>query len=320
MTQLTQNRRRTILLAAAVSACIVAAAGAQPPNAWRTWIGQRTAQYSGTVLVARGDAVEFSGAYGLADRAANTPNTVETRFNLGSINKTFTAIAVAQLIERRRLSLEDTIATHIPDYPNNAAAAKITVSQLISHRSGVATFMRPDFGAATMAEMVRAVGQEPQVFEPGERQAYSNGGYIVLGRIVEVASGQRYDAYVAEHVYRPAGMTNSGFLDAAGPTVALGYFAVDAQGRPLMGGPGVPAGFSAGPVRLGNPAGGGYSTVSDMFNFARALKNGKLLNARMTDYVMNGTFKEQFGFALREQDRKSTRLNSSHSQISYAVF
>src|SRR5688572_16867631 len=276
MIQLTSNCRRAILLAVGVSVGIVVAAGAQSQHEWRVWLGERTGQFSGTVLVGRGDAVEFSGAYGLADRAARTPNTAETRFNLGSINKTFTANAVARLIERKGLSLEDTIAKHIPDYPNKAAAATITVLQLLSHRSEVATLMRPDFGAATVAEMVRAVGQEPQVFEPGERQTYSNGGYIVLGRIVEVASGQRYDAYVAEHVYRPAGMTNSGFLDAAGPTVALGYFAVDAQGRPLMGGPGVPAGFSAGPVRLGNPAGGGYSTVSDMFNFARALKNGKL--------------------------------------------
>jgi D-alanyl-D-alanine carboxypeptidase len=308
MAKLSFRRRAGILLAAGIAACIVTSVGGQPQTEWRAWIGQRTGQYSGSVLVARGDAVEFSGAYGLADRAKNTPNTIETRFNLGSINKTFTALAVAQLIERQRLSLQDTIATHIRDYPNTSAAAKITVAHLISHRSGVATLMRPDFGAATVAEMVRAVGQEPQVFEPGERQAYSNGGYIVLGRIVEVVSGQRYTDYVAEHIYRPAGMTNSGFLDAPGPAVALGYFAVDAEGRPLMGmqgrpgGPGgAPAGFNASPVRLGNPAGGGYSTVSDMFRFARALKNGRLLNARMTDYVMNGSFKEQFGFALREQ-------------------
>ena len=310
MTQPTNIRRRAVLLATGVTAFIVAAAAAQSSSEWRAWIGERTGQFSGSVLIARGDAVEFSGAYGLADRAAKTPNTVETRFNLGSINKTFTAIAVAQLIERKRLSLEDTIAKHIPDYPNKTAAAKITVLQLLSHRSGVATVMRPDFGAATVAEMARAVGQEPQVFEPGERQAYSNGGYIVLGRIVEVVSGQRYNDYVAEHIYRPSGMTNSGFVDAPGPAVALGYFAVDAQGRPMGmpgrpggpgGVPGVPAGFNASPAGLGNPAGGGYSTATDLFKFTRALKNGKLLDARMTEYVMHGTFKEQFGFALREQ-------------------
>src|SRR5687767_738027 len=109
MSHFTRNCRRTILLAAGVSASIAAAAGAQPQLEWRAWIGERTGRFSGSVLVARGDAVEFSGAYGLADRAAHTPNTVETRFNLGSINKTFTAIAVAQLLERKRLSLEDTI-------------------------------------------------------------------------------------------------------------------------------------------------------------------------------------------------------------------
>src|SRR5687768_2954108 len=116
MTMPSHRRRTALSLAASIVVCFVGAAGAQPEKEWRAWMEQRTGQYSGSVLAARGDVIEFSGAYGLADRATKTPNTVETRFNLGSINKTFTAIAVAQLIERKRLSLEDTIATHIPDY------------------------------------------------------------------------------------------------------------------------------------------------------------------------------------------------------------
>src|SRR4029077_19640944 len=98
-------------------------------------------------------------------------NTVQTRFNLGSINETFTAIAVAQLIQEGRLSLDDRLSKYIPDYPNREAAAKITIRDLVTHRSGIAPFIRPDFGdAGSVAEMTRGVGSQPAAFEPGARQ------------------------------------------------------------------------------------------------------------------------------------------------------
>jgi CubicO group peptidase (beta-lactamase class C family) len=251
-------------------------------------------------------------AYGIADRATARVNTAETRFNLGSISKTFTAIAIAQLIQQGRLSLDDSLAKVLPEYPNESAAAKITIRDLVAHRSGVATFMRADFGDRSVAEMVKMVGAEPQVFAPGTRQAYSNGGYIVLGRIVEVVSGKSYADYLADHIYGPAGMTQSGFVKSGDKdaTVALGYFSADAQGRPMMGARGGP--MAANAPQPGNPAGGGYATAADLFKFARALKNGRLLDARMTEYVMNGTFagapESRFGFALREQRVGSRRF------------
>lgn len=272
---------------------------------WKTWLDGRAGAFSGVVLIARGDTIEALHAYGLADRAAGRRNAPDTRFNLGSINKTFTAIAIAQLIQDGRLTLDDTLAKHLPDYPNREAAARITIRDLITHRSGIATFMRAEFGSASLADMTRTVGSEPMAFEPGARQEYSNGGYVVLGRIVEVVSGRSYAAYVAERIYKPAGMTNTGFLNEGerDPAVALGYFTADAQGRPQMGAQtGI---MGTNPPAPGNPAGGGYSTATDLFRFARALKGGRLLDQRMTDYVLNGTFAgtpgPKFGFALREQ-------------------
>ncbi|MCU1382787.1 MAG: beta-lactamase [Acidobacteria bacterium] len=250
--------------------------------------------------------MQIARAYGLADRASGLRNTPETRFNLGSINKTFTAVAVAQLIQQGRLSLDDPLAKFMPDYPNHDAAAKITIQQLVTHRSGIAPFMRADFGDATsVAAMAMVVGSAPQSFEPGARQEYSNGGYVVLGRVVEIASGQSYATYVLDHIYRPAGMTHSGFATNGDrdPTIAKGYFATDAQGHPVMGGQSGTFGFN--PVEPGNPAGGGYSTVADLFKFSRAMHGGRLLDQRMTEYVLNGSFSGQsgpkFGFALREQ-------------------
>jgi D-alanyl-D-alanine carboxypeptidase len=306
-------------LALALCACLWssgappgAAQAAQEAADWKAWLDSRAAEFSGVALVARGDTIEVVASYGLADRSSGRQNHAETRFNLGSINKTFTAIAIAQLIQQGRLSLDDTLAKHLPDYPNTAAAAQITIWHLVTHRSGVAQFMGGNFGEGSVAEMANRVSAEPQTFEPGERQQYSNGGYVVLGRVVEVVSGMSYSAYVSEKIYRPAGMTNSGFFQKGEPDagVALGYFSADAQGRPMMGASGGAAGSN--PPRTGNPAGGGYSTAADLFKFARALRGGRLLDARMTEYVMNGTFSGEsgpkFGFALREQTAGARRF------------
>ena len=228
------------------------------------WLDTRAAGFSGAVLIGRDDTIEVLKAYGGTERTGS--------FNIGSINKTFTAAAIAQLVQRGRLTLDDTVATHLPDYPNRDAAAKITIRQLITHRSGVAQFMGGNFGEGTVADLTKTVGSQPQVFEPGARQEYSNGGYVVLGRIVEVVSGTSYATYITENIFKPAGMA----LDP------------------------------------GNPAGGAKATATDLFKFARALKGGKLFDARMTEYVMNGTFAPEpgpkFGFALREQVVGSRRF------------
>jgi D-alanyl-D-alanine carboxypeptidase len=285
----------------------------QAQNEWRGWLGIKSAGFSGVAMVARGDAVQVASAYGLADRDAGRRNTTATRFNLGSINKTFTAIALAQLIQQGRLSLDDPLAKRCPDYPNREASERISVRQLVTHSSGIAPFVRPDFGnTASVAEMTRVVGSQPQAFEPGTRQEYSNGGYIVLGRIIEVVSGQSYATYVSDHIYTPAGMTSSGFISKNGAelSVAKGYFPTDAQGRPVMGGQTGTFGFR--PPERGSPAGGGYSTAEDLFKFSRALVGGRLLDQPMTDYVLNRTFSgrvgPKFGFALREQMAGSHRF------------
>jgi CubicO group peptidase (beta-lactamase class C family) len=275
---------------------------------WKQWLDGQAAGFSGVALIARGDNIEVEAAYGSADPAGTRRNTRDTRFNLGSINKTFTAVAIAQLIEQGRLTLDDTLAKHLPDYPNQVAAARITIRDLLTHRSGVAQFMRADFGDISVAAMVKTVGAQPQAFDPGARQEYSNGGYIVLGRVIEVVSGKTYSAYISDHIYRPAGMTASGFSRKGDRDDNVALPVTSAGGRGMGPGPGL-ATPPAGP-RSGNPAGGGYSTAADLFRFARALRAGRLLDQRMTEYVLNDTFAEQpqWGFALREQTIGSHRF------------
>jgi D-alanyl-D-alanine carboxypeptidase len=280
------------------------------PTEWARWLDAQATGFSGVVLIAREDIIEVEGAYGLADPVNGRRNARDTRFNLGSINKTFTAIAIAQLIQQQRLSLDDTVAKHLPDYPNQHAAARITIRDLISHRSGVAQFMRADFGDVSVAEMVKTVGAEPQVFEPGARQEYSNGGYVVLGRVIEVVSGKAYAAYVSDHIYQLAGMTASGFFRQGDrlETIALPVTSGQPGGARTGAGPGR-ATAPTGP-RTGSPAGGGYSTAADLFRFSRALRTGRLLDPRMTEYLLNGTFLEhpRWGFALREHTVGSHRF------------
>ena len=261
---------------------------------WQAWLAGETKGFNGVALIGRDDTIEAEVAAGLADPADGRRNTVATRFNLGSVNKTFTAISIAQLVEKGRLGLDDKLVTHLPDYPNKDAASRISIRQLLTHRSGVAQFMRADFGDVSVAAMTKIVGEAPLAFEPGTRQLYSNGGYVVLGRVIEVVSGEHYSDYVNDHVYRPAGMTASGFYRRGDRTNTIALPSVSADGGP----------------RTGNPAGGGYSTAADLFRFARALRAGRLLNPAMTRYVLDGTFAEdpKWGFALREQQADRHRF------------
>jgi CubicO group peptidase (beta-lactamase class C family) len=274
---------------------------------WNTWLTGDASGFSGVVLIGRDDLIDVAAAFGSADRTTGRPNTPDTRFNLGSINKTFTAIAVAQLVERNKLGLDDTLIKHLPDYPDKDAASRISIRQLLNHRSGVAQLMRPDFGDITVAAMTRIVGKEPLAFEPGTRQIYSNGGYVVLGRVIEVISGRSYAEYVTEHIHRPAGMTASGFFRSGDRTDNIAL-PVDSEGTGRATGPGNAAPQAA--PRAGSPAGGGYSTAMDLVRFARALRSRRLLGPRMTQYVLDGTFAEdpKWGFALREQIAGSHRF------------
>jgi D-alanyl-D-alanine carboxypeptidase len=295
-----------VFLAASLAAAQLRPDQVDRATEWNDWLAREADGFSGVALVARGERIVAAAAFGLAD-AAGRPNRLETRFNLGSINKTFTAVAVAQLLEGGRLALDDRIIQHVPDYPNRDAAGQVTIRQLLRHTSGIAQFMRPDFGDVSVADMTRLVAAEPLAFDPGTRQMYSNGGYVVLGRVVEVASGRTYADYIAEHIYRRAGMTASGFVRAGDRVEALAL-PVGAANTGRAGDAGPPQPLST--PRPGNPAGGGYSTAADLFRFAHALRSGRLLGPAMTRYVLEGTFAEdpKWGFALREQLTGSQRF------------
>lgn len=227
-------------------------------------------RFSGVVLLARDGRPVFHKAYGFADRGHRVPNTVDTRFNLSSINKLFTIAAVEQLREAGRLKGSDTVGALLPDYPNEQGR-RATVDQLLGHRGGISDFFGPDFDAASPArfrsnaDYFAFVAPRPLDFEPGTSQRYCNGCYIVLGEIVAKLSGMPFERYVQEKVFAPRGMTRTGWLQADGinDAVALGY----TRGRPPADGPLRANLYSRGAA--GSAAGGAFATAADLLAFVK---------------------------------------------------
>jgi CubicO group peptidase (beta-lactamase class C family) len=252
--------------------------------------------FSGVVLLARGGEPFFEKAYGLADRDRKTANTPATRFNIGSINKIFTQVAIAQLASEGKLALTDTLRTRLPDYPSRAAdgpspvADGITILQLVNMSSGLGDIFNEKYAAAaprlrTLADFLPLFADEPLLFPPGKGRQYSNAGYIVLGLIIERASGQSYHDYVREHVFVPAAMASSGpsERDSAETGRAIGYTRSAPGGTP--GPPAAPhPNVEALPGRS-TSAGGGLATARDLLAFDNALRNGKLLPPEWTAWI-----------------------------------
>ncbi|MGD8603909.1 MAG: serine hydrolase [Anaerolineales bacterium] len=249
-------------------------------------------EFSGAVLIAQDGQPIYQAAFGLASRSPDVPNQLDTLFNLGSMNKMFTAVAVLQLVEDGQLSLEGTIADYWPDYPNQEVAANVTIEQLLTHTAGMGDVFQGEF-FTTPADQLRTLEgylplfvYNPLQFEPGTQFGYSNEGYLVLGIIIEKVTGLTYWDYVEENIYQPSGMSHTSAIDLGTevPNRAIGYTTVDAEGNqtgeltdhtPLM------------PIK-GTSAGGGYSTVGDLLNFSNALLGNHLLSPALTELLMDG--------------------------------
>jgi D-alanyl-D-alanine carboxypeptidase len=248
--------------------------------------GEQIAQadeFSGVILIAKGGKPIFEKAYGYADREKKVLNRVDTKFNLGSINKSFTSRAIRQLVAAGKLGLDDTIGKFLPDYPNKDAASKVKVRHLLEMSGGVGDFFGERYRATpkekirTLEDYLLLFADKLLEFEPGTKRVYSNGGYIILGLIVAKASGEDYYDYVREHIFKPAGMSDTFWppKDADVPNRALGYMRDGAKWVPN---------YDTLPGR-GSSAGGGYSTARDLFKYVVALDNGTL---KATDEEIRG--------------------------------
>ncbi|HYI13366.1 MAG TPA: serine hydrolase domain-containing protein [Thermoanaerobaculia bacterium] len=246
---------------------------------------QAASKFDGAVLVVRDGVTLFEKAYGYANRADKVPNTVATRFNVGSIVKEFTKVAVGRLAAEGKLSLDDTLGRHIPDHPN-ATAQKATIAQLLDHTAGLGDFMSPEFRATAMGRLrsnrdwYKLAASRPMTFDPGARRQYCNNCYITLGEIIERVSGMPYEQYIAKHVFEPAGMKTAGFFhtDGVEPSVATGYTTAHGPLRSSVHLRGA----------AGSAAGSAYASAGDLLAFDNAWRDGKLLDPKWTGWSFDG--------------------------------
>lgn len=237
-------------------------------------------EFSGVVLIAKNDQKIFAKAFGLADKEKNTPNKLDTKFNLGSLNKSFTQVAIGQLVRQGKISYDDKLGKFLPDYPNREAAEKVTVRQLLTMTSGIGDIFGAKFFAApkdklrTIQDFIPLFADEPLAFEPGTKNQYSNGGYVLLGAIIEKVTGQSYYDYVRENTYQPLGMSATDFYESDKPTPNMAEGYTKDGVRPEAKEP-RRNNLDTRSAR-GTSAGGGYSTAEDLLKYALALQTGKV--------------------------------------------
>jgi CubicO group peptidase (beta-lactamase class C family) len=264
-------------------------------------------QFSGAFLVARHGKVLLQQAHGLAVRTggvddngdpAGIPNTLDTKFRFGSAGKMFTAVAVLQLVEAGKLSLDGTVDTYLPGYPNRELATTVTLRHLLTHTGGTGGLdnLEPDYAGdrkalRTHADYLEAQSARPPAFPPGTKVDYSNYGFVLLGAIIENVTGRDYYDVLRDKVFAPAGMDSTGAEpeSVTVPGRALAYRWKDGQWLDAA---------ATLPWR-GTAAGGGYTTVGDLLKFAQALQAGKLLSPAMLAQATSPQMDENwYGFGF----------------------
>jgi CubicO group peptidase (beta-lactamase class C family) len=248
--------------------------------------------FSGVVLVAHDGQVLFHKAYGMANKRYHAPNQLDTKFNLGSINKFFTTITTLQLMGKGLLSLDDPLSKHRGDFPSEIGD-KVTIRHLLRHRAGFGNFFDDPTYQSTWTTLrsiesyMAFIKGLPLEYKPGEGNQYSNTGFVVLGAVIEAVTGQSYYDVVCENIYEPAGMkdTDSYEMDLTVENLAMGYTNEVPEGGERV------EGYLRENIFLhsarGVSAGGGFSTAGDLLKFDTAFRQCKLLTPGETAMIFN---------------------------------
>jgi len=256
--------------------------------------------YSGTVLVAKGADVLVTDFAGEASKAFHVPNNIDTKFNLGSMNKMFTSTAISRLVEAGKLSFDDPISRYLDEtWLPKAVTDAITVRHLITHTSGLGSYFNEVYDRSSRALFRKLDDYKPLIkddrpaFTPGEKFQYSNTGMFLLGVIIEKVTGEDYFEHIRKAIYAPAGMANSDCYEMDYPVenLAIGY-------SPDFTSPYKWQNNLYKHVLKGGPAGGGFSTVKDLHGFALALLGGKLVSKRMLELMWTDFKGANYGYGF----------------------
>ena len=248
------------------------------------YLADRVAEndFSGAVLIAKNNDIIYAHAFGMADVEAKRPNTLDTPLNLGSMNKMFTSLLVGRLVSDGMLNWDDKVGEHLPELPNKRVRDEVTLHQLLTHTSGVGSYWNQSYeeskhGLDSLGGFLATFINEPLLFDPGQGNAYSNGGPVILGLIIEKYMDMSYYEAVRRFIYQPAGMKHSDHYQTTDKMagLAIGYY----QG---------PDGLASNSEQLGlmgSPAGGGYASANDLLQFSNALASGILLDRDTLDQI-----------------------------------
>lgn len=234
--------------------------------------------FSLSIAISKNDKIIFQKGYGYANREHQIPNQPNTKFNIASIGKMFTAVAILQLKEKNKISLHQPIGKYLPEFPNPKIRDSVTIHQLLTHTSGLPLWfnqefaMNPKFAYLELKDYLPLYKEVEVDSKKVGESSYSNVGFILLGYIVEAASDMSFKKYLQEHIFKPSGMTETGLwnLTEIIPNAAVGYVR-----------PATKEGYWATNFHKNmnsNPAGGTFSTVLDLTKFYQALRKNQLLS------------------------------------------
>jgi len=260
-------------------------------------------RFMGSVLVARGNQVLLDKGYGSANLEWAIPNDPTTKFRLGSLTKQFTAAAILLLEERGKLKIDDPVKVYLSDVP--ASWDKVTIYHLLTHTSGIPSFTGfPDYRtteatASTPVQLVARFRDKPLEFMPGEKWAYSNSGYVLLGYLIEKVSGEEYAKFIQTNIFDLLGMKDSGYDSntAIIPHRAAGY-------EP---GPKGPINTSFIHMSIPFAAGALYSTTENLLRWEQGLFGGKLLKAESLQKMTTPFFKN-YAFGVTVETKSGEKV------------
>ncbi len=247
-------------------------------------------EFSGTILIAKDFKPIFKNAYGYAYKAFKVPNQMNTKFNLASIGKLFTSIAIIQLMQQGKLSIDDPIGKYLDIFPQDISK-KVKIRHLLNQQSGWGDYWNNTYFQAhwdrlrTVSDYMVFVKDMPLDFEPGTNTQHSNTGFLVAGAIIEAVSGMEYNEYLEKNIYGPAGMTNTSCFHRDGPVenLAVGYTNMNPFDT-------IKKDFKWTTIAMlpmrGTASGGGYSTAEDLLKLDVALRSHKLLNSEYTNFLL----------------------------------
>lgn len=258
-------------------------------------------QFNGSVLVAEHGEVIYAKGHGLANMEFDIPNKPDTKHRLGSITKQFTAALILQLVEQGKLELNEPVSTYLPNY-KGPATDKVNIHHLLNHTSGIPNYTSfPGFfenqsrNPYTPAEFVKVFADSTLQFIPGEKFAYSNSGYFLLGHLIEEVTGKSYETVLQEQILDPLHMKNTGY-DHHGKIIKNRASGYQRSGDEYTNAPYLD-------MSIPYAAGSLYSTVEDLYLWDQALYSDKILSEEskklmFSPHIKDGDSYYAYGWVL----------------------